>query len=179
MLLGLPKPTRAGVIDWKAAKEQVAPTAARLGIHFQLDTPVEELTVAEQWLISIGRALLYKVRLIAMDEPTASLSAAESERLFRIIRELSDEGIAILYVSHRLEEILDLCDRVTVFKDGAMVLSVEREGLTHGALVKAIVGGEVGSLEATSAPSPDLPVDPRGKRSAARASGSRCFIFVA
>jgi ABC-type sugar transport system ATPase subunit len=106
MLLGLPKPTRGTIIDWNTARKQVEPTAARLGFTFRLDTPTHELTVAEQWLISIGRSLLHKSRLIAMDEPTASLSMAESERLFHIIRELSAEGIAILYVSHRLDEIL-------------------------------------------------------------------------
>ena len=143
MLLGLPKPTRGGIIDWKMARRQVEPTAARLGIHFKLDTPVKDLTVAERWLISIGRSLLFKARVIAMDEPTASLSVVESERLFRIIRELSAEGIAILYVSHRLDEILDLCHRVTVFKDGARVLAVERGDLTKPLLVRAIVGGEV------------------------------------
>ena len=158
LLLGLPKPTHGGIINWTAAAQQVEPTAARLGFQFRLDTPAQDLTVAEQWQISIGRALLHKSRLIAMDEPTASLSVAESERLFRIIRELTAEGIAILYVSHRLDEILDLCSRVTVFKDGAGVLSVERSVLTKSALVKAIVGGEVEALSGASTPPPDLPV---------------------
>jgi ribose transport system ATP-binding protein len=158
MLLGLPKPTRGSLIDWNAARKQVEPTAARLGFTFQLDTPTHELTVAEQWLISIGRALLHKSRLIAMDEPTASLSIAESERLFRIIRELSAEGISILYVSHRLDEILDLCDRVTVFRDGARVLSTQRKGLTKSLLVNAIVGSEVEPANRTSSSPPDLPI---------------------
>lgn len=157
MLLGLPKPTRGSLIDWNAARKQVEPTAARLGFTFRLDTPTHELTVAEQWLISIGRSLLHKSRLIAMDEPTASLSMAESDRLFRIIRELSAEGISILYVSHRLDEILDLCHRVTVFKDGARVLSTEREGLTKSALVNAIVGSEVAPSNGASSAPPDLP----------------------
>lgn len=157
LLLGLPKPTRGGIIDWKAARKQVEPTVARLGIDFKLDTPVEDLTVAEQWLISIGRSLLFKARVIAMDEPTASLSVVESERLFRIIRELSAEGIAILYVSHRLDEILDLCHRVTVFKDGARVLTVDRTELTKPLLVRAIVGGEVDPTGGPSTAPPDLP----------------------
>jgi len=78
-----------------------------------------------------------------MDEPTASLSAAESARLFRIIRELSSDGIAILYVSHRLDEIVELCNRTTVFKDGERVATIERDTATKDALIAAIVGGEI------------------------------------
>jgi ABC-type sugar transport system ATPase subunit len=150
MLLGIPKPKRLGLVDWKAARAQVDPVVNRLGITFRMDVPVDELTVAERWMISIGRALLFESRLIAMDEPTASLSAEESERLFRIIRELSAQGIAILYVSHRLDEILDLCSRVTVFKDGARVLSVPRSELSRRSLVRAIVGSDVDPVGALS-----------------------------
>ncbi len=158
ILLGLPKPTRGGLVDWHAARAQVEPVLKRLGITFRMDRPVDELTVAERWLISIGRALLFEARLIAMDEPTASLSVEESERLFRIIRELSGQGIAILYVSHRLDEILNLCTRVTVFKDGARVLSVPRAELTRRALVRAIVGGDVDPVGDVSHAPPQRPV---------------------
>ena len=143
MTLGLSKPARLGLIDWRAVRREVAQAAERVGIDFPLDTPVSELSVAEQWLIEISRALVRRARLIAMDEPTASLSAEESARLFQIIRELSDSGIAILYVSHRLDEILELCHRVTVFKDGRKVMTSSREEITKESLVRAIVGGEL------------------------------------
>ena len=158
MLLGLPKPLRLGMVDWQAARRDVEPVIQRLGVTFPMDVPVDRLTVAERWLISIGRALLFKSKLIAMDEPTASLSMEESERLFRIIRELAADGIAILYVSHRLEEIIDLCGRVTVFKDGASVLDIERAGLNRKALVRAIVGADVAVAPAISSTQPDRPV---------------------
>ena len=158
MLLGLPKPKRAGLVDWRSARSQVQPVVKRLGIAFSLDVSVDELTVADRWLISIARALIFKSRLIAMDEPTASLSAEESERLFRIIRELSAEGIAILYVSHRLDEILDLCARITVFKDGQRVLSVQRAELDKRGLVRAIVGGDVAASDTLSHAPPQRPV---------------------
>lgn len=158
LLLGLPKPQRAGLLDWRAARREVEPTLRRLGIDFPMDVPVADLTVAERWLISIGRALIHKARLIAMDEPTASLSVEESERLFRIIRELSTEGIAILYVSHRLDEILDLCHRVTVFKDGALVASLPRADLNKAALVRSIVGSDLGQVNTVSNAPPDHPV---------------------
>ncbi|MDF1524446.1 MAG: ATP-binding cassette domain-containing protein, partial [Trueperaceae bacterium] len=82
MTLGLPKPTRAGLIDWPQVRAEVADVVERLGIDFPLDTPISALSVAEQWMLSIGRALIRRARLIAMDEPTASLSDEEAERLF-------------------------------------------------------------------------------------------------
>jgi ABC-type sugar transport system ATPase subunit len=148
MTLGLPKATRAGLINWGPVRREVEAVAARLGGHFPLDVPVETLSVADQWLISIGRALMRRARLIAMDEPTASLSAEEANRLFQIIRELAADGISVLYVSHRLDEIIELCDRVTVFKDGNRVLDANRRSVTKDALVRAIVGGDVAATTA-------------------------------
>lgn len=144
MTLGLPKPTRLGLIDWRTLKAEVASVTQRLGIKFSLDTPISELSVAEQWLLSIGRALTRRSRFIAMDEPTASLSAAESEKLFGVIETLADDGIAVLYVSHRLEEVLALCDNLTVFKDGERVLYKPRHEMTKAGLIKAIVGADLG-----------------------------------
>ena len=149
MTLGLPKATRFGLIDWRATRREVGAAAERVGIDFSLDEPVGNLSVADQWLVSIGRSIVRKARLIAMDEPTASLSAAEGERLFRVIRELSDDGISILYVSHHLEEILDLCDVVTVFKDGERVATRERKEITKNSLVRDIVGGELAGVPQT------------------------------
>ncbi len=145
MVLGLRKPKRLAVINWRAVEGTLRPIAERLGIDFPLDTPVERLSIANRWLVSIGRALVDSARLVAMDEPTASLSATEVERLFRIIGDLRDEGVAVLYVSHRLAEIQQLCDRATVFKDGQRVATVERGDLTRAALVEAIVGSRADS----------------------------------
>ena len=141
IMLGAGKPTRLGMIHWRQVRREVAPVARKVGIGFALDTPVAALSTAQRWLVSICRALVRKVRLLVMDEPTASLSVQESENLFRIVRELSSEGVAVLYVSHRLDEILDLCDRVTTFRDGRQVQQVPRENFTRQQLVEAIVGG--------------------------------------
>jgi ribose transport system ATP-binding protein len=143
MTLGLAKPARGGLIDWPKVRAEAAGVVERLGIDFPLDTPTSALSVAEQWMLSIGRALIRDARLIAMDEPTASLSAEESDRLFRVIRELARGGMAVLYVSHRLEEILQLCDVVTVFKDGERVAVMERRDMTRSALVRGIVGEDL------------------------------------
>lgn len=143
MMLGLDKKTRFGLIDWRSVRRDAERVAQRIGIRFSLDTLAEDLSVAEQWLVSIGRALIKQARLIVMDEPTASLSAEESETLFRIVRELARDGVAILYVSHRLDEILSLCDAVTAFRDGENAMYAERANLTKQTLIQAIVGNAV------------------------------------
>src|SRR5271156_1561059 len=114
IMLGVPKKTRFGIVDWRQIARDVEPTARRVGVSAPLDANVKQLSTAENWLISITRALIRKARLIVMDEPTAALSAVESERLFAIIRDLRQSGVAVLYVSHRLDEILELCQGVTV-----------------------------------------------------------------
>mgnify|MGYP005848596583 CR=1 FL=1 len=143
MTLGMKKTNTLGLINWRAVKREVEAAADRVGIHFPLDMPVSELSVAEQWLVSIARSLVRQARLIAMDEPTASLSEEEIRNLFRIIRELAEDGIGILYVSHRLDEILELCNGITVFKDGQAVLSTNVRKTSKKELVYAIAGKEV------------------------------------
>lgn len=143
IMLGVPKARRWGMVDWRAVEAEVRPIAERVGITAPLDSPVRGLPASEHWLISICRALVHKARLIVMDEPTAALSAAEADRLFRIIRDLAASGVAILYVSHRLDEILDLCDRVTVFRDGTLAAEIVRDDLSRDGLVEAIVGAEL------------------------------------
>ncbi|WP_119270231.1 sugar ABC transporter ATP-binding protein [Taklimakanibacter deserti] len=140
IMLGLPKKTRFGLVDWPAIAGDVKPIAERVGLRVPLDVKVRHLSTAESWLVSICRALVHKARLIVMDEPTASLSASECERLFAIIRDLAASGVAVLYVSHRLSEILSLCQRVSVFRDGASVACHERAKLSREMLVEAIVG---------------------------------------
>jgi ribose transport system ATP-binding protein len=143
IVLGAPKPTRFGMVDWGAVERAVAPLARQVGLTAPLGSDVRRLSAAEQWLISICRALARKARLIVMDEPTASLSAPEAERLFGIVRSLSASGVAVLYVSHRLDEVLSLCRRVTTFRDGRNAALLEGAALTRSALVEAIVGHAV------------------------------------
>ncbi|WP_210527603.1 sugar ABC transporter ATP-binding protein [Rubellimicrobium arenae] len=141
IMLGLPKKTRWGMVDWAAIARDVAPVAARTGITAPLSANVKGLSIAENWLINICRAQMRRARLIVMDEPTASLSAKEAGALFQAIRDLSSAGVAVLYVSHRLDEILDLCARVTVFRDGQSVAELSGATLTRRNLIDQIVGG--------------------------------------
>jgi len=149
IMLGLPKQTRLGIIDWRAVARDVAPVAKRVGITAPLFANAKGLSTAENWLVNICRALIRKARLIVMDEPTASLSASECEKLFGIVEDLSKSGVAVLYVSHRLDEVLRLCSRVTAFRDGRSVASIGKGGLTRDALVHAIVGGNIERLGRT------------------------------
>jgi ABC-type sugar transport system ATPase subunit len=143
IMLGAPTRLRFGMVDWKRVAAEVEPIARRVGITFPLAAPIASLSTAERWLVSICRALVRRSRLIVMDEPTASLSVHEAGRLHAIVREVSRSGVAVLYVSHRLDEILDLCHRVTVFRDGRSVAEMPSERLTRRSLIEAIVGGPV------------------------------------
>ena len=146
IMLGLPKRARFGLIDWRSIAREVAPLARQVGITAPLFATVKGLPAAEKWLINICRALVRKTRLIVMDEPTASLSAREGDKLFGIVEELARSGVAVLYVSHRLDEILRLCHRVTAFRDGLSVAQMKKPDLTREALVEAIVGRTVERL---------------------------------
>lgn len=152
IMLGLPKRSRFGLIDWRAIARDVAPVAQRVGITAPLFSTVKGLPAAENWLVSICRALVRKARLIVMDEPTASLSGSEGERLFAIIEDLARSGVAVLYVSHRLDEIMRLCHRVTAFRDGRSVAEIGKSKLVRPALVEAIVGRSIERLAKTPAP---------------------------
>ena len=143
VLLGAPKVKRFGVIDWKASRKAAVLATERIGVDFSLDRRVDELSVAERWLVMISKALVRETYMIAMDEPTASLSDHETENLFRVIRDLASDGVAILYVSHRLDEVLDLSDRITVFRDGRVTDSAVRGDLDKRGLINAIVGRDV------------------------------------
>lgn len=143
LTLGMPKPKRLGLIDWKTARRNARAVTERIGLKHSMDTPVNNLSVADQWLVSIAHSLMRNIRIISMDEPTASLSEEESNRLFKVVHDLVADGVSVLYVSHRLDEILTLCDGISVFKDGVCVLSTEKDRTNKQELVEAIVGGKV------------------------------------
>jgi rhamnose transport system ATP-binding protein len=135
------QPLRSGRrIDRKAMHEQVEDIFRRLGVRLDPDRVARGLSIAEQQLVEIAKALSLDARVIVMDEPTAALSAVDVERLFRVAVTLRESGVAILFISHRLEEVFQLCQRVTVLRDGKLVLSQELDGLDADALVRAMVG---------------------------------------
>ena len=140
------EPTRFGMIDRAAMERDCAPVLERLGAPFTPKTPVGTLSIAEQQLVEIARALHAKSRILVLDEPTTALSGRETERLFALIRQLRADGIALLYISHRMAEIYELSDRVSVLRDGAYVGTLDREGLSAESLVKMMVGRDLSSF---------------------------------
>lgn len=144
MTLGLKPSSRFWGSESARRNKLSRAVADRLGMSFNLKRPVRELSVAERGLVAIGRALVRDARFIAMDEPTAALSDVECRRLFQIIRELARDGVSVAYVSHRLNEIEDLSDRVTVFKDGAVTRRFVRGGYSRLDLISGITGNEQG-----------------------------------
>jgi ABC-type sugar transport system ATPase subunit len=145
MTLGIVKARRFGIlVDWAAANAAAKAVARRLGLDFSLRTPVWQLSAAQQQLIAIGRALLANARVLVLDEPTAPLAGSEVEKLFRLVKSLASEGVGVIYVSHRLDEVFELANRVTVLKDGVKVTTLpisEIHGKEH--LVRLIVGRDL------------------------------------
>lgn len=133
--------TKAGIIDWPEARSRARRSLAALGFCARPDVPVQRLSVAQQQLIELARALTTDAKLIILDEPTASLTTQESEQLFEIIRQLRDRGVAVIYVSHRLKEVLELADRVTVLRDGMLVGTKRRAEISgEDDLIQMMVG---------------------------------------
>ncbi|REJ04240.1 sugar ABC transporter ATP-binding protein [Microbacterium bovistercoris] len=148
------EPRRFGFVDQRAMIERTGGLLDDLGVAF-IDprARVSSLTVAEQQIVEIVKALSFDARVISMDEPTAALSDREVELLYAIIHRLTARGVAVIYVSHRLKEIFDLCDRITILKDGRLVSTDPAEALTADELVRRMVGRSITSYF------PDRPED--------------------
>jgi ABC-type sugar transport system ATPase subunit len=135
--------TRAGFVARGEERRRAADLFRRLGVAIDLDAPCSRLPTAQQQLVEIARALARDTRIIVMDEPTAALTAGEVTRLFEIIRDLQSRGIAVIYISHRLDEIFALADRVVVLRDGRNVGTRPLEGLRRTELIEMMVGREL------------------------------------
>lgn len=135
------EPQRAlGILDLKSLHERAAKLTERLGISMDTRTPVSELTVAQRQLVEIAKALSQNADLIVMDEPSAILAGSELDQLFRIIESLVEQGVTIIYISHRLDEVFRIADEVTVLKDGELVDTRPIEQLDRPMLVELMVG---------------------------------------
>ena len=144
MAQGFPK--RSGLIDWRAAEDRAAEALKLVGCDFDPSSRVSSLTRTEKSLVAIARALAVEADILVLDEPTASLPADEVERLFAVIRRLKERGVGIIYVSHRLDEIFRIADRVAVLRDGALVGEMAVSETTAAKLVEIIVGRSVDEL---------------------------------
>lgn len=131
---------RKGVLDRATMRQKVMEVNERLGYKLDPDAQVGSLKLADQQLTEIARAVLSEPKLLIMDEPTAALSEEEVERLFAILLKLRDQGVGIIYISHRLEEVVHLADRVTVFKDGKNAGELERGDISKDRMITMMVG---------------------------------------
>ena len=140
VFLGRERVLSLGRTDRKGMCREIRECCQRLGYQLEPERPVAELNLAERQSVEIVRALLGSPRVLILDEPTAALAEDEVARLFRIVRELRQEGVSVLYISHRLDEIMELADRVTVLKDGKLVGTLERGELDKERMVSMMVG---------------------------------------
>jgi ribose transport system ATP-binding protein len=129
-----------GLIDDRAARRRTSEVLEQLGSRIDPDAPVERLPVGTRQLVEIGKAISQDARVLILDEPTASLTAAEITTLFTAIRRLASRGIGVVYISHHLNEVLEICDRVTVLRDGEVKLSAPASELSLGAVIRAMLG---------------------------------------
>lgn len=170
-----------GLLDVRRTEREAQPLLERIGLTVPASTLVRRLGVAERQLVEIAKALSTRVRVLLLDEPTSALSDPESRRLFGVIRDLVADGVGVVYVSHRLPEILEIADRITVFRDGTRAGEIPAAEATEQVLARMMVGHESGTLEidggerdATEPPQPAAAAAPASSTPADRgpAAGS-------
>jgi rhamnose transport system ATP-binding protein len=144
--IGLEETSVLSRIDWRARKRRAADLLARVGAKIDPDSEAGGLTMPQQQLVEIARALGAKAKVLIMDEPTASLSEEDTQNLFAVIRQLRAEGVGIIYISHRLEELPIIADRVTVLRDGRTIDTREMSEVNRGQLIQLMVGRELSAV---------------------------------
>ena len=122
--------------DFKEMKRRAEEIMADLGVKIDVDTQVHMLSTAQMQIVEIAKAVVKNCKVLIMDEPSASIPMAEVQNMFRIVRRLKEKGVSIIYISHRLEELFELCDRVTVFRDGKFVVTRNVADITKKDLIK-------------------------------------------
>jgi len=158
VVLGV-EPRRGMFLDRAAARDEAARVIAELGLALPMDRPARRLSVAEQQLTEIAKCLVRKARLIVMDEPTAALTDRETDALFALIAKLKAHGVAFVYISHRLEELPRIADRVTVLRDGRAIETRAQADMPAEDVIRLMVGRPLGShFPALPPVAPDAPV---------------------
>jgi simple sugar transport system ATP-binding protein len=147
VFLGRPPARRGGVVDWRRMREQTRKVMTDWGFDVNADTACGNLTVEQRQVVEITRALAAGTRCLLLDEPTAALERGAAQRLFERIRQLQAQGVAILYISHHLEEVFEICTDVAVLRDGELVRTAPLSEVTKDDLVAAMVGAQSLSAE--------------------------------
>jgi ribose transport system ATP-binding protein len=143
-----------GFMKRSAMRKRAAEIMQQLGISIRLDVPIRTLSVAEQQFVEIAKALALDARILVLDEPTATLTPAEVEHLFHVMRGLRAQGVAIIFISHHLEEIFEICDRITILRDGEYLASCAVSEVDQARLVEMMVGRRIENSFPVKPPSP-------------------------
>ncbi|MGW2823940.1 sugar ABC transporter ATP-binding protein [Streptomyces sp. NPDC001443] len=155
-------PTRAAAVRWKAVRQQAREALRSLGIDIDVARTAGSLTVAEQTMVEVAREVRRGGRVLVLDEPTACLSAKDADRIRALVRRLRDDGVAVVYISHYIDEVMAVADRVTVLRDGSVVRTGPAADLDPAGLVRAMVGRDVVSRRPERpAPKDELGLDIR------------------
>ncbi len=162
VFLGHAPSGRFGTVDWGGMRKAATSLFEELDVHVDVGAPVRGLSMADQQLIEIAKSLSVEASVLILDEPTASLSAHEVDRLFTIVRRLRDRDVAVLFVSHRLDEVFELCDVATVFRDGRHVITTATSGLTTADLVRHMVGRSVSLFPKVETPIGEVLLEVKG-----------------
>ena len=157
----MPK-NRLGLVSWSKVYREAEERLGKLGLDLNVYKRVEGLSVAEQTMLAIAKALFGQAKLIILDEPTASLPRADIDKLFGFIRSLKATGVAFIYISHHLEEVFEICDRVTILRDGHLVSTFDVAEIDMAILTRHIVGEDVEEYKRESARRDDIVLDVKG-----------------
>jgi ribose transport system ATP-binding protein len=140
------EPKRQGFIDWTRMHRDSQTILDRLNLEVDSRTTVRELGIAARQVVQIAKAISLKADILIMDEPTAALTDAEVESLFKLVRQLKEEGVSIIYISHRLDEVISLADRITVLRNGNNVGTVDKENTNKAQIILLMVGRDIQEL---------------------------------
>jgi ribose transport system ATP-binding protein len=138
-----PRAALPGFVDFNTMYREAQQIIDKLGVKLNVRTPVNRLSIAQQQMVEIGKATSRKSKIIVMDEPSATLTDHELKALFALIRQLKSEGVAIVYISHRMEEVFEISDRVTILRDGKWIATKDIQELTREEIIKLMVGREL------------------------------------
>lgn len=143
IFLGEKVGSQRGMPDFKEMERRSQEVMEELGVKINVRTQVQMLSTAQMQIVEIAKAIVKNCKVLIMDEPSASIPMAEVENMFRIVRKLKEKGVAVIYISHRLEELFEICDRVTVFRDGQYVVTRNVADITKDDLIKYMIGREL------------------------------------
>ncbi|WP_299644109.1 sugar ABC transporter ATP-binding protein [Devosia sp.] len=154
---------RFGLLDWRAMHEEAEHLLNRFRVRLDVRRPLGDFSTATQQMVAIARAIGFSARLVIMDEPTSSLDEQEVQVLFDVIRQLKADGVSVIFVSHKLDELYDVCDRVTIMRDGRTVRSADMSDISKLELVSQMLGRDVSKMEGHATAFSRPPADRSGE----------------